>query len=446
MACTMTRSALARLAAVFAMTLAVQVLGASPAGAVPAFAAQTALACQACHVGGFGPQLTPVGRNFKLHGYTQRMTELSVPLSAMAVASWLHTAKDQGASPAPGFRTNDNSALDQVSLFLAGGVGSHLGGFVQATYDGVSRTYAWDNVDLRLTTDAQLKGLDLVLGLSLNNSPGVQDPWNTLPAWGFPYTDSALAPAPAAAPLLSGALAQASVGLTAYAWINSEIYLEGGVYGSPGATTLSRLGADPFDPGDIDGLAPYLRAAWQASVRGGTLEAGAVAFGADIRPDRDRTTGRADRYVDLGLDASYQRPLHNGDLLTINGRYLHEQRRLAATCALAGGPGNCPNGDLDEARLDAAYYWRGKFGITAAAFDLRGASNPLLYPDARGFRPDSSGLMFQLDATPFGDGPQPARRANLRIGAQYTLYTRFDGAGAKASDNNTLRLFTWLAF
>jgi hypothetical protein len=36
---------------------------------------------------------------------------------------------------------------------------------------------------------------------------------------------------------------------------------------------------------------------------------------------------------------------------------------------------------------------------------------------------------------------------------QYTAYARFDGArldfdgaGRKASDNNTLRVFTWLAF
>lgn len=442
-----------RISAVLAMTFAIQVLGAGAAQAVPAFAAQTALACQACHVGGFGPQLTPVGRNFKLHGYTQRMTAFSVPLSAMAVASWLHTAKDQGAAPAPGFRTNDNSALDQVSLFLAGGLGSHLGGFVQATYDGASRTYAWDNLDLRLTTDAQVKGLDAVLGLSLNNSPGVQDPWNTLPAWGFPFTDSALAPSPAATPLLAGPLAQASLGLTAYAWINSQAYLEAGAYGSPGAKALARLGADPFDPGDIDGLAPYGRAAWQSNLGGGVLEAGAFAFQAEIRPGRDRATGRTDRYTDLGLDASYQRPLANGDVLAINGRYLHERRLLEATCALAGGPPDCPRNDLDEARVDAAYSWRGKLGVTAAAFDVHGTANPVLYPDARTFRPDNSGLMLQVDATPFGDRGQPARRLNLRVGVQYTLYTRFNGArsdfdsaGTNASDNNTLRLFTWLAF
>jgi hypothetical protein len=41
----------------------------------------------------------------------------------------------------------------------------------------------------------------------------------------------------------------------------------------------------------------------------------------------------------------------------------------------------------------------------------------------------------------------------MRVGVQYTLYSRFDGAGknfdgagANASDNNTLRVFTWFAY
>ena len=86
-------------------------------------------------------------------------------------------------------------------------------------------------------------------------------------------------------------------------------------------------------------------------------------------------------------------------------------------------------------------------------FDIFGSANPTLYAANRTFKPDSSGVTLQLDATPFGDRPQPARRVNVRVGVQYTLYTQFngagtnfDGAGGKASDNNTLRVFTWFAF
>jgi hypothetical protein len=77
----------------------------------------------------------------------------------------------------------------------------------------------------------------------------------------------------------------------------------------------------------------------------------------------------------------------------------------------------------------------------------------VLYPDNRTFKPNSSGFTLQVDATPFGAASQPARRLNLRVGAQYTHYFEFEGArrnfdssGRNASDNDTLRLFTWLAF
>lgn len=168
----------------------------------------------------------------------------------MAVASYIRTSKDQASPPADGYSTNNNTTLDPVSLFLPGGLGSHFGGFVQTTYDGVGKSWSWDNLDLRATTVTHIKDTEVVLGLGLNNSPGVQDAWNTLPAWGFPYTNSALAPSPSASPLYLRGLAQNTLGVSAYAWINSAVYLEAAGYGSPNRTSLIRLGADPFSPGD----------------------------------------------------------------------------------------------------------------------------------------------------------------------------------------------------
>ena len=70
-----------------------------------------------------------------------------------------------------------------------------------------------------------IKGTPVLLGASFNNTPTVQDAWNTLPAWGYPYTTSSLAPGPAASPLI-GNLAQSTLGLTGYAWIKSSVYVE----------------------------------------------------------------------------------------------------------------------------------------------------------------------------------------------------------------------------
>lgn len=159
----------------------------SEANAVPSFAEQTGQRCSACHVGGLGPQLTPFGRFFKLGGYSLRAGDkFTLPLAGMIVASFLHTQKDAPSPPAPHYGINDNFALDQASIFLAGGFGGHFGGFSQFTYDGVGRAFSWDQLDVRATMHEMIGGTDVLIGLDLNNSPGVQDVWNTLPSWGFP--------------------------------------------------------------------------------------------------------------------------------------------------------------------------------------------------------------------------------------------------------------------
>jgi len=426
-------------------------LAVTPAAAVPSFAAQTGRPCEACHVGGLGPQLTPFGREFKLHGYTARAVSFNVPFAAFIHNSYTHTQKAQEPSPAPSFGPNDNVAIDQISVFLAGGVGSHFGAFIQNTYDGVAKAFTWDNLDVRAVTPAHIGGADMVLGLSLNNSPTVQDAFNTLPAWGFPYTTSSLAPSPAAAPII-GNLAQTTIGLTAYAWINSSLYAEFGGYRSPSAGFLTHAGADPFDPGKIDGEAPYARLAYNKNFGDRNFELGAFWLNANLFPGRDQTTGLSDHYADIGLDGSYQYFAPNKDVFTINARYTHERQALDASRALGLASG--PIDDLDDFRVDASYYWRSKIGASAQLFDTWGSPDALLYAGNRIPRPDSSGVVLQLDATPYGDGKSPfGQRFNLRVGVQYTAYFRFDGAstnfdgfGRSAADNNTLRVFTWIYY
>ncbi|MDE2302552.1 MAG: hypothetical protein KGK11_08330 [Sphingomonadales bacterium] len=425
-----------------------------PARAVPAFTDQTGQPCAACHVGGFGPELTPFGREFKLGGYTLR-TKASIPLAAMAVASFTHTNKDQNPPPQY-FAANNNFALDQASLFLAGGIGQHFGGFAQATYDGVARQFHWDNLDVRLVNTGQIMGKDLTYGISINNAPTVEDAWNTTPAWGFPYTSSTLAATPGASPLIDGALAQNVLGVVAYGWLDHHVYLAAGAYTSPAAGTLTWLGVDPTSPGDIHGLAPYGRIAYQLDAAGGTAEFGAYALKAEINPGRQSVIGYTDHYADLGLDASWQKALSSGDTLSLNMRYTHEESNLLASCAL-GLIGNgttpvCAKTTLSEWRGAASYSWRGRIGVTLGGFVTNGSGNANLYAPTD--VPDSNGVIGQVDYTPWGSGNSLlGPLVNLRVGVQYTAYGKFNGArfnydgnGANASDNNTLRVFTWVAF
>jgi hypothetical protein len=426
-----------------------------PAQAVPAFAQQTGRNCAACHVGGFGPELTPFGREFKLGGYTLRMHG-AVPLSAMAIASWTHTKKDQVPRPEHLSR-NDNLVLDQASLFVAGGIGDHLGGFAQlVTYDGVGRAWSWDNIDLRAVTNARLFGEDSILGLTLNNSPTVQDPWNTLPAWGFPFTDTAVSPTPDAGELIDDPLAGAVIGLTGYGWIAHKFYVEVGGYSSPSRGVLDFVGMDPTDPGSLQGIAPYGRIAYQTDLAGGTFEAGGNILKASIFPGRDRSSGSADRYTDWGVDSSWQKPVGKRDLLTANIRFEHESGDLRASCTLGligdGTDAGCARYHLNEWRGVVRYVWHAKVGFVLSPFSITGSRNFNLY--AGNGRPDSNGVMGQIDFTPWGAGNSPlGPRFNARVGVQYTLYGKFNGrrhnydlSGANAADNDALRVFTWIAF
>src|SRR4030088_448795 len=89
---------------------------AESAWAVPSYARQTGYACVKCHVGAFGPQLTPYGIKFQINGYTE---------------------SDIVPPPTPHTNYNDNFNINQISVFLAGRVTDYLGGFAQITYDGV---------------------------------------------------------------------------------------------------------------------------------------------------------------------------------------------------------------------------------------------------------------------------------------------------------------------
>src|SRR5438067_7349895 len=147
------------------------------AEAVPSFARQTGATCSQCHVQGFGPNLTPMGRQFKLEGYTFSLPGQSFaypPLSAMVQGSFTHTDKGQPGGAAPDFGENDNFSFDQASLFWGGRVipgFKPLGAFVQLTYDGIGDTLSLDNTDIRFANTTKLASTDLVYGVSFNNNP-----------------------------------------------------------------------------------------------------------------------------------------------------------------------------------------------------------------------------------------------------------------------------------
>jgi len=376
-------------------------------------------------------------------------TDFTAPISAMAVASYLQTSKDVAFPPAPNFGNNNNVALDKLSLFLAGGYGDHFGGLSEFTYFGVGSALAWDVLDLRAVDQATVDGQNVSFGMSLNNTPGIEDPWNTLPAWGFPYSRTALAPSPGSGTILAGALAQTVIGLNAYAWWNSSIYTEAGFYTSPGRGFLSAMGVVSSQSDSIVGAAPYLRAAYQKDYDTQNFEIGVFGFFPNLQ-GTPVSTGKTNDYRDLGFDASYQFTGDGANIYQVNAIFTNEDQSLNASSLLQESN---PNDTLNDFRVDASYYWQNMIGGTVQVFNTWGSTDPLLYAGNSTFKPDSTGVVFQVDGTPFGVTPSSlGRRFNIRVGLQYTLYTKFNGAasnfnglGRNASDNDALRVFVWLA-
>ncbi|WMJ07987.1 hypothetical protein [Nitrosomonas sp. sh817] len=153
------------------------ILLSSNAQALPSFARQTGYACSACHVQSFGPNLTSVGRNFKLNGYTQTDGKNNnlIPLSGMIRGSFTHTQEGQEGGAAPRFGRNDNATIDEAAVFLAGRLTSKIGAFVEGTYDGVENIGVLDNTEIRFADHFEVAGQKVVFGLTTNNNPTVSD-------------------------------------------------------------------------------------------------------------------------------------------------------------------------------------------------------------------------------------------------------------------------------
>lgn len=409
-----------------------------PAHALPSYARQTGQECAACHIGAFGPQLTPFGIRFKLNGYADSDGQPGhIPLSAMLRGSWTHTREDQPGGAAPHYGPNDNGTLDEASLFLAGRLADKMGAFIQTTYSGVDRVSSLDNVDIRYASTLAVGGKDTTVGVSLNNNPGIQDPFNTLPAWGFPYAASDLAPTPAAAPLIDGALAGHVAGLSAYGFWNDSVYAEVGAYRTLSASALNQIGI-PDDGGVLDSPASYWRLGFFSDSGKQNWSLGLFGLNAALRADR--SDGPADRYNDVGADASYQFLGTQRHIGTVNARYTHE--RQTRNASFAAGDATDLKGSLDAFQVNASYYYKQTWGMTAGHFSTHGSHDATLYDTGS---PDSAGYQMQADWTPFGK-EDSVPWANLRLGLQYTLYTRFDGTGSHAGDNDTTYLFAWTSF
>ncbi len=421
---------------------------------IPSFSRQTKLPCTACHT--TFPQLTAFGRLFKLNGYTLSGIEqiratlpdtllpptlaLDVipPVSVMAQASLTHVAEEE-----PGTQNDNAEFPQQLSLFVGEAITPQIGTFLQVTYSGNDGSLGMDNADIRYANHTQLADRPLIYGVTLNNNPTVQDVWNTVPAWSFPFASSDVAPTPVAAPLLAGALAQQVAGLGAYVFWNNLLYAE-----LSGYRSAPQGGAHPPDTSAVNtlsGVAPYWRVALNKQFGPQSIEVG--TYGMRIHLFPKGIAGATDRFADLGFDAQYEREAGKM-LVSGHATWLREQQAFDASLP-AGTVSNSP-AELRTWKADiSGFVPTRRIGATLGYFAVSGSTDATLYAPASVAgsatgSPNSSGFIGQLDFNPW---------LNTRFSAQYVLYNKFnggttnyDGSNRSASNNNTLYLLAWLVF
>jgi hypothetical protein len=440
---------------------------AAPAHAVPSFARQTGMACQACHT--VFPELTPFGRSFKLNGYqidnlpqvqgisSSKEYELLLnqvpPLSMMFQASFTKTKQPLPDSAVPGANAQDGQVLfpQQASLFYAGRIAPGLGAFIQMTYDSASGNLHWDNSEIRYARQASFAASHLTWGITMNNNPTVQDVWNSTPAWQIPFDQKTnAAPVPGAITQIDGLLTGRGVaGLTAYLWLENSIYAEFGLYrSSPQGFNVNGL-AGPLDStagGSLTSNAPYWRIAYEHQWNRNSLSVGMYGMEAKINPAGQAVAPPGDRFRDTAFDGQYQ---YIGDehIVSVQTTLIKERQYLDGTFAL--GDSENATGDLRTFRLGGSYSYRRTYGAALGRFSTTGSTDALLYAAGPTFgfgnnSPDSSGWVGELSYIPW---------QNVKLVMQYVGYQKFNGAsanydgnGRNASDNNTLYLLGWLNF
>jgi hypothetical protein len=414
--------------------------------AMPSFSRQTGQACSSCHTQSFGPNLTPMGRDFKLGGYTMGggtgPNAKLPPISAMIVGSFTNLQKDQPAGTfLPGFNKNNNFTFDEASLFYAGRVYGKVGAFVQGTYNGYEDKLEMDNTDIRFADQFELADLPITYGISLNNRPTVQDLWNTTPAWGFPYTGSPVQPPEiGASPLIDDALGSRVGGATAYTMINNLLYLEAGAYGSFSNNFQRGFGIPTADRLSLDGPAPYWRATLQHNWKGHYAALGHYGMSADVIPQRDRSYG-ADHYTDVAVDATYQYLANPKHIFEVKSSYLYEDQKISITRRLSEGDLSTGRTYLTSFKINTAYTFDQTYGITFAYNKINGSH------DADQARPNSQFYTAELVYVPFGKSNSTLSPwLNLRTSLQYIGYSQVNGMHSLASHNNTFMINGWLAF
>ncbi len=420
--------------ALAAIALAPLLLALAPidARALPVFARQTGQNCVACHAGGQFPELTPYGRMFKLTGYT--IGERTLPLSMMGVIT---ATKQKVNDPALGKTQDGSLVFNTGSVFLAGKITDNVGGFAQITYNNYDsqdpNTGAWaghsgsDNLDLRYADHLIDANRDLVYGFTLHNNPGMQDVFNSAPAWGYAVVPGSTGVGAGMTPQLDGGLGQQVAGIGAYAYWNKMVYAELTGYRT-GNGLFSFMTQGNGGQNYYKGTNPYARLALTKEWGPHNIMVGMTHLDVHQYLDPTDFTLGTSHYRDNAIDAQYQYLL---DPYTVTAMATRIHETIASD-----DPATVAPGTVNSLRAKASFTYQAKYGASVSYFNLTNT----LGQESKGWTPEVFWTPVQY----------------IRLGLQYTMFNKNDNmidprdpSGATILDakgSNTLFFYIWGAY
>ena len=456
----------------------------SSAWALPSFARQTGWSCAACHTS--YPQLTPMGRMFKLLGFTttnlqrqqklqakfgnsvgvllSRVSQFSIFLQASATNVAGGQAALGGTSNSYTSPNNNIQFPQQVSLFYAGEVTPHIGSFLHLTYSGGGSAgggggFNFDDSSIVWTHPWKLGTNNLlVTGVDVNNTPTAMDLWNTTPDWQAPFFTSdysSMGHVPQPFIVNSAGAAYPVAGLGAYAadifgpnkanWLyaDADVYTNAqGIQANP-VGGFANFNGGPN--GRLSGAAPYVRLAYQHDWGNWNWEVGAYGMWSSVYDSPNTKTGPIDQLNDYDLDTQLQwLNINDNNNLTVRAAWVNEQQRFGA----GNNSSSLSSGNLNLFNLNATYWYHDRYALQGGYRNVWGSANPGLYGHSfysRSGSPDTSNEWIEASYLPWW---------NTRLSLRYVVYNKFRGVGAPsssvsgygASSYNTLELLAWIAY
>ncbi|KRH78406.1 hypothetical protein FERRO_13930 [Ferrovum sp. JA12] len=435
------------------------------ANAIPVFARQTGFKCVACHVGGEYPQLTALGRYFKLTGYTQGdakdiFGEMTTNLDRAPFSVWLQASKQWYANTQPG-GINGNAPTSQfsgqtISLFTGGHLTDHVGAFIQwtaAKYDGLTTsstgptaplnwTVSIDNSEVRVADHRINKSGDWIYGAYINNRITMSDVWNTQENWTsdwIGYFNAGFNGVTGLAPtteLQSGSTQHNNVGVGTYLYKDKTWYGELAVYRKVSNGPLSVF-TEGVDAGSAPTLNNNLYTRFGYNKEWGPHElfiglhglfGSGDPYGVNIGTTANPITfyssaNNQATWQDMGVDAQYQYIL-DPHYFSAHFRLTHENMQNSAP--LIGGTVANANNNLNEYWADMTYIYKAKYGAMLFFHGARGSSDTVLYSSGVSGSPDWDSIMPSIFWSPY---------QNIRIGLMETFYTRLGGTTSSLITN-----------